>query len=1329
MYRGELLFFLLAVGIFSIDFLKVRVPHFFDFTTLPPKITQWELDSCARTISVQSVAGGIPPYNFYVFKQDVLDSSKWQVYRLIKEQLPQISGLPPGNYRLKAVNEGISSPSFSTNILEISFPMDPEIEVHGTTSLCSGMSPAIALQLAHLEGPLPMLWTTQVLQAPKEGEILGFTSSLTNSQFNISDSLVNTGSTLAKVSYQLQALVNGCLRPAGTVEVQVNPQARIEASLSDSILCSGSPFSISLLPQSWGAVPMQVTWSATLLSGQVSDLVGGGELTLPALASISQNLTNRGTGTARVRYAFYPSFIGCGGVAENIEVVVLPELQIVPQQDVVACAGEWVSVPQFKTNLFGDSIAYSWVVSDTSLGLSSGTGDRIPKFQAIHSGLDSKRTLITVTPRIYSQGNSCIGLPHTFSLTVKAPLVLEEELSNYAGFGVSCAGAWDGKIKLQLGGGSLPGEEIPYTYSWTGPNGFVSSSKDLEGLQAGVYTVLVTTSMGSCILEKSLTLTQPDPLWIHRISPTEGLVVLPCAGAKSGQIQVDVGGGSGEKKLLWTAWDGGLIPVGMENALLLEGLQAGTYRLRIVDINGCSREQSFLVTEPEPLLLAQAKVDNSCFGGSSGRLSVLTSGGLKPYGYSWVGPNGFTSMESNLQNLVSGVYQVTVTDANGCMLVGPKISISDPPKLMLTQTKVDNGCYQGNSGSISVSPSGGVGIYQYTWTGPNGFSSTNQNLEGLLAGTYQVRVTDANGCTVTGSTQIISEPTPITLAQSQVNNVCFQGNTGSISITASGGTAPYSYAWTGPNGFTSTSEDLQNLLSGTYQVRVTDANGCTVTGSTQIISEPTPITLAQSQVNNVCFQGNTGSISITASGGTAPYSYAWTGPNGFASTSEDLQNLVAGTYQVTVTDANGCTVTGATQTITEPALIAINAQIQLETCADAKDGRIELTLVGGTAPYQYSWDHGATGPVATGLGAGTFRVTVTDQNGCTQTAEYSLLYVPALQLDGSVSYQVTQAPLQISVLLQSDVQGGTPPYTYRWSSGQTTPSITVTESGAYTLELQDAKGCVQEKEFVVNLPLPLAIDVDVNTIPLCEEQGQESTLLLRVQGGLPPYQITWTMGSVRATGPQFITRESGLVEVEVRDALGLVEKRAITIAPRLTGPLDFEQRFESQTQFKADLVGFKGAFRPIATWPHQVISWDFGDGTRGTDPNPSHTYTRKGKYTVTLTVLDESGCLITQSKELDILDYFIEIPNVFTPNGDQLNDTFFPKFSFIPSLQLQVMNKWGELIYRSSGLEDAGWDGNVAGQKSPEGVYVYKLSYQVPDGRTFTSFSTFLLAR
>jgi gliding motility-associated-like protein len=1328
MYRGELLFFLLVVGIFSIDFFRPRATHFLDFTTLPPKITQWKLDSCTRTISVQQVIGGIPPYDFYVFKQDSLDSSNWQVYRLIKEQLPQISGLPPGAYRLKAVNEGISSPSFSTNILEINFPADPEIEFTFDSSICSGESPAIVGQLLNSEVPLPFWWTARVLLAPEQGEVLGYTTNPTVPQFELSDTLINTGRTAAKISYQLQALVDGCPSPARTEIVQVDPQARIEARISESIVCSDTPFSISLLPQSWGASPMQVQWSAELLLGQVTGLDQGGPFQVTALSPISQILANRGTVPARVRYTFFPAFQGCEGIPEVVEVVVLPKPQVSPQKDLTACPGEWISVPKFNSILTEDSITYSWVVSDPSIGVSSGTGDRIPEFEAINTGMSSKRALVTVTSKLNFQGISCTGTSQTFSITVNAPMVVEEELSNYGGFGVSCTGASDGKIKLHTSGGNLPDEDLRYTYSWTGPEGFVSTTKDLQGLQAGEYRVRITSSTGNCTLEKSLILNQPEALWIQSVSPAETVVALSCAGDASGKIQVEVGGGSGEKKLFWTAKDGGILPAGMENASLLEGLKRGTYLLSVTDGNGCSIEQNFSITEPEPLLITQTKVDNFCFGGSSGQLSVIPTGGMGPYRYAWSGPNGFSSTVASPQNLVSGVYQVTISDANGCGLLGPPLTINEPSAISVTQSKVDNVCFQGTTGSISITTSGGIAPYSYAWTGPNGFSTTNKDLSALVSGIYQVRITDANGCGLLGPPLTITEPSAIALTQSKEDNLCSQGATGSISITSSGGIAPYSYVWTGPNGFSSTNEDLSALVSGTYQVTVRDANGCSPLVGAQItIAEPAVLSLTQSKVDNLCSQGATGSISITVLGGTAPCSFAWTGPNGFTATTEDLQNLVSGNYQVTVMDANGCTVFGVSQTITQPASLTLAAQVQPETCADRGDGSIELILSGGIPPYQVRWDHGVNGPVATSLGLGTYRVTVTDQGGCTHTAEYSLLPISALRLEGTVTYQSTAN--QIFAFLQSSPQGGTPPYTFRWNTGQSSPTLTVTESGIYTLQLKDAKGCVQEKEFVVNLPLPLAIALTMTTVPLCDEQGQETKIQLSISNGLAPYQISWSMGSVTATGMQFTTRGSGLVKVEVRDALGLIQKQEITILPHLRGLLDFDSFFESQEKYQADIVGFKGVFRPLATWPYQVISWNFGDGTSSSEANPNHAYTRKGRYEVTLTVLDNSGCLITQSKTLDILDYFIEIPNVFTPNGDQLNDTYFPKFRFITDLELQVMNKWGELIYRSRSVDDAGWDGTVSGQKAPEGVYVYKLSYQVPDGRILSSSSTLLLAR
>jgi gliding motility-associated-like protein len=513
-------------------------------------------------------------------------------------------------------------------------------------------------------------------------------------------------------------------------------------------------------------------------------------------------------------------------------------------------------------------------------------------------------------------------------------------------------------------------------------------------------------------------------------------------------------------------------------------------------------------------------------------------------------------------------------------------------------------------------------------------------------------------------------------------------------------------------------------------VTVTDSNGCSITGAPLKITEPAQLGLTQSQVNNVCFQGNAGSLSITASGGTAPYSYAWTGPNNFSASVANPQNLVSGTYQVTVIDANGCTpLVGPPITITEPPVVTINAEIQSESCADAKDGRIELTLSGGTPPYTLTWEHGDGDAIADELGAGTYRVRVNDQAGCSQTAEYSLLPVTPLSLQTTTTLQATQVPLQISALIQAQIAGGTPPYTYRWSTGQSSSQITVAQSGVYLLVVKDSQGCTQESEVEVTVPLPMNLSLQINSVALCEEGGQETTVQLQLAGGLPPYQITWSRGAPSSDGKMLTTRESGVFDVEVKDALGLVEKRSFTIAPRLTGPLDFSYLFASQAEFQANLVGYAVNFSSQATWPFTMVSWDFGDESSSAVPFPIHRYANKGTYLVTLAVLDAAGCLNQASQEIQVLDYYLQIPNVFTPNGDQLNDTFFPKFRFVRNLQLQVMNLWGQLIYRSQGQEDPGWDGFVSGQKAPEGVYVYTLRYQVPDGRTITSSSTFFLAR
>jgi hypothetical protein len=259
------------------------------------------------------------------------------VYRLIKEQLPQISGLPPGNYRIKAVNEGIPTPNSSTNILAVSFPLDPALEVKGTITLCSGGCTDISLQLLNSEVLVPFRWTARVLLPPDDGEVLGYSANPSVPRLGIFDSLINTGTSVAKVEYRVQAIVGDCMLPARLVEVLVDPLPRVEAKASQQLVCSGVPFSISFLPKSWGTRPMQLRWTAELLSGQATGFNDG---TGSLLAPIFQTLSNRGTSIARIRYTFFPSFQGCEGLPESIEIAVLPELKLAPQQDLVFCPGD-----------------------------------------------------------------------------------------------------------------------------------------------------------------------------------------------------------------------------------------------------------------------------------------------------------------------------------------------------------------------------------------------------------------------------------------------------------------------------------------------------------------------------------------------------------------------------------------------------------------------------------------------------------------------------------------------------------------------------------------------------------------------------------------------------------------------------------------------------------------------------------------------------------------------------------------------------------------------------------------------------------------------------
>ncbi|GAF88488.1 unnamed protein product, partial [marine sediment metagenome] len=282
-------------------------------------------------------------------------------------------------------------------------------------------------------------------------------------------------------------------------------------------------------------------------------------------------------------------------------------------------------------------------------------------------------------------------------------------------------------------------------------------------------------------------------------------------------------------------------------------------------------------------------------------------------------------------------------------------------------------CNGASDGSIALTVADGTPPYTYAWTGPDSYTSTDEDPSALKAGNYSVIVTDDNGCTTTDNITL-TEPDPLTISSitsptyaGGYNITCNGASDGSIALTVADGTPPYTYAWTGPDSYTSTDEDPSALKAGNYSVIVTDDNGCTTTDNITL-TEPDPLTISSitsptynGGYNISCNGYNDGSINIVISGGTSPYTFLWSGPAGYNSTNEDPIALKAGDYSVTVTDANGCNIPGNI-TLTEPVPLIISSITSPTyaggyniSCNGLSDGSIELTVADGTPAYSYAW--------------------------------------------------------------------------------------------------------------------------------------------------------------------------------------------------------------------------------------------------------------------------------------------------------------------------------------------------------------------------------------
>lgn len=444
----------------------------------------------------------------------------------------------------------------------------------------------------------------------------------------------------------------------------------------------------------------------------------------------------------------------------------------------------------------------------------------------------------------------------------------------------------------------------------------------------------------------------------------------------------------------------------------------------------------------------------TCYGSNNGSATATPLIGTQPFTYSWAPSGGNLATATGL---AVGNYTVSATDFNS-ITTSATVIITQPATLSFTTSKTNvNPCNGGNSGSITVTPSGGTGIKQYSKDGGSTYQLSNI-FNGLVAGTYQIVVKDANNCTTISQNIIITEPTLLSFTYSTVDAACYGDNTGSISVSANDGTPGYLYSKNGGSTYQS-SYDFSGLVAGTYQVVVKDLNNCITPIQSVTIAQPPLLSFTYTQINVACNGANTGSVTVTESGGTGPYEYSKDGGSTYQA-SNVLNGLYGSTYNIKVKDASNCVTPNQSVTITQPAsAITISISNTNVSCYGNNTGSANILATGGTGTLTYNWlPYGGTSSMADSLTAGTYAVTVTDSNSCVAT-DNAIITQPqgALNINtGIVQTDCGYTNGQITAY----VSGGTLPYHYLWSNGGTTNIIENLPANSYTLTVTDTNGCI-----------------------------------------------------------------------------------------------------------------------------------------------------------------------------------------------------------------------------------------------------------------------------
>ena len=735
---------------------------------------------------------------------------------------------------------------------------------------------------------------------------------------------------------------------------------------------------------------------------------------------------------------------------------------------------------------------------------------------------------------------------------------------------------------------TVSGATAPYIFLWSSGE----TTEDLNNLAAGNYGVTVTAANG-CTSTASINVqnTSSDFTFEATASPLSSCVF------NNGAVDLTITP-AGNYEILWS--NGATTED-------LDSLVAGTYSVTITDPNsgGCTAGASYVVADETSFPATSQTIAEAMCGLANGSIDLTVSGGATPYTYLW--SNGETMQDLN--NIFSGIYDVTVTGANGCTATSSANVPENSINLAISGTTTANTSCDVNTGAVDliVTP---TGTYTYSWS--NG--EITEDLSAIPGGSYSVTVSAGGTCTAEATFTVATTTVDPAISQTIDAAVCGLSN-GNIDLTVNDGVAPYTYIWS--NG--ETTEDLNDILAGNYQVTIAGANGCEATANLTVPGNNTNFSISGAPVANTLCTGSNGAIDISISiPPTLGYSYLWTG----GQTTEDLSGLPAGTYTVTVTEGNTCTAESSFTVLNDTNAPEVTPAVSSANCGE-NNGAIDLTVSGATAPYIFLWSSGETTEDLNNLAAGNYGVTVTAANGCTSTASINVQ-----NTSSDFTFEATASPLSSCVFNNGAVDLTITPagnYEILWSNGATTEDLDSLVAGTYSVTITDPNsgGCTAGASYVV---------ADETSFPATSQTIAEAmcglangSIDLTVSGGATPYTYLWSNGE---TMQDLNNIFSGIYDVTVTGANGCTATSSANV-PENSINLAISGTTTANTSCDVNTGAVDLIVTPTGTYTY---SWSNGEITEDLSAIPGGSYsvtvsaggtcTAEATFTVATTTVD-----------------------------------------------------------------------------------------------------------